>query len=66
MKIQNIENNEHHELSLKYGGTNTMSNLFPLPEKIHDKAVSPWWGYINKFWRDKYNELLRSKHLIWT
>ena len=43
-----------------------MSNLFPLPEEIHDKAVSPWWGYINKFWRDKYNELLRSKHLIWT
>lgn len=34
----------HHELPLKYGGTNSMSNLFPLPEEIHDKVVTPWWG----------------------
>ncbi|MDF9759811.1 hypothetical protein OKW24_001584 [Peribacillus simplex] len=24
----------HHELPLKYGGTNSMSNLFPLPKEL--------------------------------
>jgi hypothetical protein len=34
----------HHELPLKYGGNNTMGNLFPLPTAIHQKTVNPWWA----------------------
>ncbi|MFJ7927672.1 HNH endonuclease signature motif containing protein [Peribacillus sp. NPDC096448] len=34
----------HHELPLKYGGTNAMSNLFPLPRDLHQKTVTPWWA----------------------
>ncbi|MDQ0860910.1 HNH endonuclease signature motif containing protein [Bacillus sp. V2I10] len=34
----------HHELPLKYGGNNTMGNLFPLPTTIHQKTVTPWWA----------------------
>jgi len=37
-------NDIHHELPIKYGGTNSMSNLFPLPKDIHQKEVSPWWA----------------------
>ncbi|MFE0505485.1 hypothetical protein ACWF7H_26940 [Peribacillus butanolivorans] len=34
----------HHELPLKYGETNAMSNLFPLPRDLHQKTVNPWWA----------------------
>ncbi|KQU14928.1 hypothetical protein ASG65_10490 [Bacillus sp. Leaf13] len=34
----------HHELPLKYGGTNAMSNCFPLPRDIHQKTVNSWWA----------------------
>ncbi|MED3687824.1 hypothetical protein P4534_03100 [Peribacillus butanolivorans] len=33
----------HHELPLEYGGTNSMSNVFPLTEDLHWNTVSPWW-----------------------
>ncbi|MGE7593525.1 HNH endonuclease signature motif containing protein [Peribacillus frigoritolerans] len=33
----------HHELPLEYGGTNSMSNVFPLTADLHRKTVSPWW-----------------------
>ncbi|MEK4537704.1 MULTISPECIES: hypothetical protein [Peribacillus] len=33
----------HHELPLEYGGTNSMSNVFPLTEDLHWNRVSPWW-----------------------
>jgi hypothetical protein len=32
----------HHELPLKYGGTNSMSNLFPLPRELHQQTITPW------------------------
>ncbi|MGE7185635.1 HNH endonuclease signature motif containing protein [Peribacillus sp. NPDC006672] len=34
----------HHELPLEYGGTNSMSNVFPLTADLHRKRVSPWWA----------------------
>jgi hypothetical protein len=34
----------HHEKPLKYGGNNSMSNLFPLPKDFHRKQVTPWWA----------------------
>lgn len=33
----------HHMKPIKYGGTNKYSNLIPLPKKIHQGSVSPWW-----------------------
>lgn len=40
-------NDIHHELPLNYGGTNSMSNVFPLTEDLHRKTVTPDGLYIN-------------------
>ncbi|MEK5501418.1 HNH endonuclease signature motif containing protein [Bacillus sp. FSL M8-0168] len=34
----------HHVIPLKYGGSNDMSNFFPLEKKFHQKTVTPWWS----------------------
>ncbi|MCR6111799.1 HNH endonuclease [Bacillus sp. A301a_S52] len=33
----------HHVRPLKYGGSNNMSNLFPVPRDFHQQVISPWW-----------------------
>jgi hypothetical protein len=34
----------HHVRPLKYGGTNAMRNLYPVPADFHIKVVTPWWA----------------------
>lgn len=34
----------HHELPIKYGEKNSMSNLFPLPRELHQQTGTPWWA----------------------